>query len=140
MRNSLPHVPADARANPIGLSVALVTRDGWLMLGRRNASVAYYPDRIHPFAGSLEPAEAANVFAGVMRELEEELGLAPSDVTDLNCIGLIEDAHIRQPELIFAARSRHSRAEVEATLDTGEHHACVAVEVTPRSGRPPRSW
>lgn len=125
-----PHVAAEARANPIGLSAALVTSDGWLMLGRRNATVAYYPNRIHPFAGSLEPAEAANVFAGVMRELEEELRLTSSDVTDLHCIGLIEDAHIRQPELIFAARSTRSRGEVESTMDAGEHHACVAVEAT----------
>ena len=27
------------------------------MLGRRNASVAYYPGRVHPFSGSLEPQE-----------------------------------------------------------------------------------
>jgi hypothetical protein len=128
-----PHVAEGARANPIGLSAALVTSDGWLMLGRRNASVAYYPNRIHPFAGSLEPAEMANVFDGVMRELEEELRFTPSDVAELHCIGLIEDARLRQPELIFSATSTRTRADVEAMMDAGEHHACVAVETTPEA-------
>src|SRR5207248_1244381 len=29
-------------ANPVGVSPALQTADGWLMMGRRNTSVAYY--------------------------------------------------------------------------------------------------
>src|SRR3954447_18914183 len=44
-------------ANPVGLSSALESSDGWLLLGRRNQWVAYYPNRVHPFAGALEPAE-----------------------------------------------------------------------------------
>src|SRR5690349_12363656 len=44
----------DVLANPVGVSPALETADGFLLFGRRNASVAYYPNRIHPFAGALE--------------------------------------------------------------------------------------
>jgi hypothetical protein len=128
-----PDVAEKARANPIGLSAALVTSDGWLMLGRRNTSVAYYPNRIHPFAGSLEPAEMSNAFDGVMRELEEELRFTPGDVAELRCIGLIEDARIRQPELIFSATSKRTRADVESMMDAREHHACVAVKATPEA-------
>src|SRR5687767_2626134 len=70
--------PADrfgphALANPVGVSPALETSDGYLMLGRRNASVAYYPSRIHPFAGALDPRDRSDVFAAVRRELAEEL-------------------------------------------------------------------
>jgi hypothetical protein len=128
-----PDAAPQACANPIGLSAALVTRDGWLMLGRRNARVAYHPNRIHPFAGSLEPGEVSDVFAGVLRELDEELRFTPADVADLRCIGLIEDARIRQPELIFAARSTRTRADVESMVDAAEHHACVAVATTPEA-------
>jgi hypothetical protein len=42
-------------ANPIGVSPALETADGFLLLGRRNREVAYYPSRVHPFAGGLDP-------------------------------------------------------------------------------------
>ncbi|HTL29947.1 MAG TPA: hypothetical protein VL282_12030, partial [Tepidisphaeraceae bacterium] len=42
-------------ANPIGLSTSMQSSDGHLLLGRRNEAVAYYPGRIHPFAGAAEP-------------------------------------------------------------------------------------
>ena len=126
-------VPPEAMANPIGLSAALVTSDGWLVLGRRSAGVAYYPNRTHPFAGSLEPGELSNVFDGVLRELHEELALPGRDVSDLRCLGLVEDAALRQPEVIFSARAARTRREVESTLDAAEHRAAVAVEVAPRA-------
>ena len=124
-------VPASALSNPLGLSAALVTSDGWLMLGRRNASVAYYPNRIHPFAGSLEPGELTNVFDGVLRELDEELGLSKCEVAEMRCLGLIEDAKIRQPEIVFSVRAQRTRAQVESNLDAAEHQAAVAIEAQP---------
>jgi hypothetical protein len=124
-------VPARALANPLGLSAALLTSDGWLMLGRRNASVAYYPNRVHPFAGSLEPGELTNVFNGVLRELDEELGLSEREVAEMRCIGLIEDTKLRQPELIFSVRATRTRAQIESSLDAAEHHAAVAIEAKP---------
>jgi hypothetical protein len=42
-------------ANPVGVSPALLSSDNHLMLGRRNALVAYYPHKLHPFAGAIEP-------------------------------------------------------------------------------------
>src|SRR5579862_2563606 len=62
-------------ANPVGVSSVLLTRDGWLLYGRRNESVAYYPNRVHPFAGALEEADLPDVFGAVERELNEELKL-----------------------------------------------------------------
>src|SRR5258708_140253 len=58
-------------ANPVGVSPALETADGWLMMGRRNGSVAYYPHRIHPFAGAVEPRDALNGLDAVIRELRD---------------------------------------------------------------------
>lgn len=108
-------------ANPVGVSPSLLTADGFLMMGRRNASVAYYPHRVHPFAGALDPADP-DVFAAVNRELEEELSFTPADVADVRCTGIAEDLSIRQPELIFAATSTLTRAAIEARLDDTEHH------------------
>ena len=65
----------EVMANPLGVSPALVTADRQLLLGRRNASVAYYPNRVHPFAGSMEPADA-DPFASIYREMQEELSLS----------------------------------------------------------------
>jgi 8-oxo-dGTP pyrophosphatase MutT (NUDIX family) len=120
-----------ALANPLGMSCALESADGFLLLGRRNATVAYYPSRVHPFAGALEPGDADDVFGGVRRELAEELSLTGDDVPPdaLSCVGIAEDASLLQPELIFHARCKPSRRQVESQLDPEEHRAIVALPV-----------
>ena len=118
-------------ANPVGLSAALETVNGFLLLGRRTDTVAYYPGRIHPFAGALEPGDGPDVFAAVLRELREELSLEPHDVDHLRCAGLVEDDSLRQPELIFLARCRLSRRRVEEKLDPVEHNGVYPVPATP---------
>lgn len=119
-----------ALANPVGVSPALLTADAFLVMGRRNRSVAYYPDRVHPFAGSLDPADA-DVFAAVSRELREELSMSDADVEFIRCTGIAEDLSIRQPELIFFARTLLSRGEVEDRLDATEHHGSWACPALP---------
>jgi len=116
-------------ANPVGVSPALLTADNFLMMGRRNASVAYYPNRIHPFAGALDPTDV-NPFAAVRRELREELGFADDDVAEIQLTGIAEDLAIRQPELIFHVRSKRTRAEVESALDCTEHDATWSTRAT----------
>jgi len=116
-------------ANPVGVSPALLTADDVLMMGRRNASVAYYPDRIHPFAGALDPDDA-DPFAAVRRELREELNLTDPDVPDVYLTGIAEDLSIRQPELIFVARTTRTRAQIESALDRAEHHAAWSTPAT----------
>jgi 8-oxo-dGTP pyrophosphatase MutT (NUDIX family) len=113
----------DVLANPLGASVALTTADGYLLLGRRGGRVAYYPHRVHPFAGSVEPAEADDAFAIVYRELGEELNLPRERVQNVRCLGLARDDAIRQPELIFTATTSLTRAEVAGMLDAAEHDA-----------------
>jgi hypothetical protein len=117
-------------ANPVGVSPALETADGWLMMGRRNKSVAYYPERVHPFAGALEPRDAMDLFAGVRRELTEELGFKPADIADIRCTGVAEDISIRQPELIFRVVSTRTRAQIEATVDRTEHQSSWSIPAT----------
>lgn len=118
----------EVMANPVGVSTLLETADGYFMLGRRNASVAYYPNRVHPFAGALEPRDGPDPFAAVYRELAEELSLARGEVTELRCTGLVEDRALRQPELIFLAATLLPRAAVERRVSREEHHASCAVE------------
>jgi 8-oxo-dGTP pyrophosphatase MutT (NUDIX family) len=114
-------------ANPVGVSPALETSDGWLMLGRRNATVAYYPHRIHPFAGALEPRDGSDVFRAVERELAEELGLTPGAIRQIHCVGIAEDQRLRQTELIFSVQVDLSRGKIEAGVKKDEHHESWSV-------------
>jgi 8-oxo-dGTP pyrophosphatase MutT (NUDIX family) len=124
------HGPA-ALANPLGLSVLIESSDGLLLLGRRSAAVAYYPGRVHPFAGAMEPADGTDVFAAARREMAEELGLAREAVGDLACVGMIEDRALRQPELVFHARPAGTARELLARLSRVEHRGTCAVTVDP---------
>jgi 8-oxo-dGTP pyrophosphatase MutT (NUDIX family) len=121
----------DVMANPVGVSPALQTCDGFLLLGRRNASVAYYPGRVHPFAGALEPRDGGDVFAAVRRELREELSLDDAGVPEVRLTGLVREPALRQTELIFRARCRLTRGEIAARVGAEEHHGVVAVAAAP---------
>jgi hypothetical protein len=124
---NMTHPDLPQRADPVGLSVALESADGMLLLGRRNERVAYYPSRIHPFAGAMEPDDAADVFAGAMRELKEELSLAPAEVDGMRLVAIVADRQLRQPELIFLAKTTRTRDEIEQRLDLTEHRGLVAI-------------
>jgi len=118
-----------AMANPLGMSAALISADGFLVMGRRNERVAYYPGRIHPFAGSLEPEDELDVFAAVRRELKEELGLAEEELQGQKCLGIAEDRGLAHPELICYAQAQKSLDELRRGVDEVEHDAMVAIEV-----------
>jgi hypothetical protein len=115
-------------ANAVGLSCALQTADGFLLLGKRNDSVAYYPGRVHPFAGSLE---GLDVFEEMMRELEEEVSLKEDDVEEMVCLGMVEDLALRQPELVFWVKTKRTKAQIEQGLDQTEHRGITAVACEP---------
>ena len=94
-----------------------------------SAKVAYYPSRVHPFAGCMEPNDV-DPFATIVRELKEELSLDETDIPEIRCTGIAEDKQLRQPELIFAARTTRSRAQIEAHLDPVEHQSIWAIPAT----------
>jgi hypothetical protein len=108
-------------ANPLGVSAGVVSADGQLVFGRRNASVAYYPNRVHPFAGSLEVRDAVNLFDDVRRELSEELNFAAHDIASITCLGVVEDLRMRHPETVYAVRTPRSLAEMRSMMDAEEH-------------------
>jgi 8-oxo-dGTP pyrophosphatase MutT (NUDIX family) len=116
----------DVMANPLGVSPALITADQKLLLGHRTQSVAYYPGRIHPFAGCMEPKDA-DPFAAVARELKEELSLESHDIRQIRCTGVAEDSDLRQRELIFAAETLLTHPQIQSRLDRVEHHAIFAI-------------
>jgi hypothetical protein len=122
---------SDVCANPVGISSGLQTQDDWLLFGKRNSTVAYYPDRVHPFAGALEEKDLSDVFGSVERELHEELRLSPADIVSICCIGIAEDQTIRHPELIFRTRVKLTRGQIEAQIHHDEHGGSVAIHVDP---------
>ena len=120
-----------ALANAIGTSAALLSTDGWLVFGRRAASLALYAGYAHPLGGMLEVHELTDPTVGILRELAEEVGCTAADVEDVVLLGLGEDQALAQPELVWRVRSRLTRAVLESRLNHEEHAGTWCVEATP---------
>jgi len=128
-------------SNPVGTTATIITRDGWLLYGRRSARVAYHAGYLHTFGGSLEQCDVAaetcgasgrgtiDAFASIRRELQEEIHLADDEIDELVCLGLIRDCEILQPELIFDATVRLRWEALLERLDpTDPYQEHVAIE------------
>ena len=111
----------DVMANPMGVSAGVISSDGLLVLGRRSHRVAYYPNRVHPFAGSLEVRDDVNLFDDVRRELAEELRLTSADLRSVELVGIVEDLHMRHPETIYLVRTTRTASDLRRLMDPEEH-------------------
>jgi hypothetical protein len=129
-------LPDRQLARPIGVSAGLVCGDGLVLMGRRGDGVAYYPNRIHPFAGSIDwPRHGPiDVFEECQRELAEELSLAARDLADMALMAIVEDRQLRHPELLFHVSTPLSSDEVAATLDPAEHQGVERLSVSDLRG------
>jgi hypothetical protein len=108
MRAHLRYVHGpEVLANPVGVSTAVTTADGFLLLGRRSQKVVFNAGKIHPIGGMLDPVEAPNLpdpFDCILQELRTETNVSPDTIDHIVCMGLVRDKRIVQPELVFDAR------------------------------------
>ena len=90
-------------ADPLGVSAAAVTADGYLLLGLRSQKVACYPGRIHPISGTVAPVagRGPDPFAAILYELSQEAQIPAQKVPGPLCLGMVRDKKIVQPELVF---------------------------------------
>ena len=130
-----PEVLGDA----LGVSAALRTSDGFLLLGRRSQRVLYHAGRIHPIGGVLERNGTATPqpFAAMIDELAEETNLKGDHLGEVVCLGLVRDKHIVQPELVFDvfanADVAYARRVSSQAPDAEEHSELLAVRDHPAS-------
>ena len=125
-------------ADPLGVSAAIISADGFLLLGRRSTRVMQYPERLHPIAGSVEPDPSGappDPFQSMLDEFTEETGIAPDSVSEIALLGLIRDKNTVQPELIFDLKLDVDAAAVRqgalGAVDAAEHTDIVPVRDHP---------
>jgi len=132
----------DSLANPLGISALLLTRDGYLCLGRRGSAVALHAGTLHTFGGMIEEVDRSaydrvDVSAALARELHEELALSRQEWIDATAAGLVRDRGLQQPELIFDVSISLSRAELLARFASrgpdAEHTAVEFAHDDPES-------
>lgn len=129
-------------AHALGVSVLVITHDGYVVLGRRGSRVAYHAGYLHTFGGMLEAADrrtdgSYDIVGGALRELREELGVGRDAVTNLIITGLVRDADTYQPEILLEATLKSRRGELEAAFDhaleDSEHSGIECVYAEPEA-------
>jgi 8-oxo-dGTP pyrophosphatase MutT (NUDIX family) len=129
-------------ANPLGISVTVITRDGFMVYGRRSQRVAVHAGYMHMFGGMLEeedrrPDGAYAVFGSALRELNEELGLRREEVSSIFISGLVRDRSLLQPELLFEVTTDLSRRDLvdrfSPQLANNEHTGIEFIEDDPEA-------
>jgi 8-oxo-dGTP pyrophosphatase MutT (NUDIX family) len=125
-----------ALANPLGISIAVITADNQIVVQKRSEHVFELPGYYHVGGGNVEPVDVAGpnapgIAATVRRELEEELAIAPDQITEQLCLGLAENAHVRKPDLLIATHVSLPAGAL-ATRQNAEYSAlvCLADEPT----------
>lgn len=125
-------------ADPLGVSAAVISADGFLLLGRRSKRVMQYPGRLHPIAGTVEPRQGPDMpdpFQSMLDEFAEETGITLDHVTDISVLGLVRDKNTVQPELIFDLKVGVDAAAVRqgaaTAVDAEEHTDIVPVRDHP---------
>lgn len=105
----------------IGVSVLMITSDGFVVLIRRGIETPVYPGRLYSPGGGPElgktPAES------MLKEIKEETGLMPDrdfNPNSLRMLALVEDTHFAgskhaRPELVAFLRLKCLYKEVEST-------------------------
>ncbi len=130
---------AEVLANPLGVSAAVVTGDGFVLLGRRSNKVFSNAGCVHPIGGIMEkpadPGQAPDPFEAMTDELFEELALPAKAITRNVCLGVVRAKRIVQPEMVFEV---HVRSGVEAirdraarAADASEHDELVPIRDHP---------
>ncbi|MCH9003037.1 MAG: hypothetical protein IIC02_10730, partial [Planctomycetes bacterium] len=127
-----PFVSPRHRADPLGVSAAIMTSDGFLAWGRRSDRVYFHRRHLQAFGGMLEQDDRVedgryDLFGRMARELSEELGVSQDQLATMTVIGLVRDKSILQPELLFDVEVNLTRRELTSrfspTRSDGEHTA-----------------
>lgn len=106
-------VPEQYRHRAIGMLAVTTTADGYVLLGVRSPAIDFPLLRHVVPAGRLRPIEQ-DPYTGIAAEFSEELGLAPEDLLELECIGVVADQTLGRLnfEFVFRAKTSFSARQV----------------------------
>ena len=119
--------PESERANPIGMTIIVLSSDNKVVITRRSATVEQNPGLPYFVGGYVEPSMSGEldriVCDNAARELEEELGVRNTD--NMIIAGMAMDPYYSHPELFAITRLGLPSTEIPMTWNKaqGRHEA-----------------
>lgn len=86
--------PDEKNTNVLSTGCILVTSDNCIVFGKRNKELVISPGKTTIVSGMADRNDIidnkkADLFSCIKREIREEVGVNPNEITDLICIGLV---------------------------------------------------
>ena len=118
----------------------IITSDGYTFLQRRSHQTMTYPNMLGPSASGLmnmtaDPSLKPNPFNAIRLEIQEELLIEPTEITDLKYLALTRELRrAGKPEMFFIARTSLDLSKVlrrfeERPRDARETEALVEIAI-----------
>lgn len=122
--------PGVERADPIGMTILVVSSDRRLLVSQRSEYAEQNPAALYFVGGYAEPPPTdrpVDLFAEALRELREETGIVDIDPVASRILGASYDPAFCHPELFFVVRATVRGevllAKVERAADAAEAQA-----------------
>lgn len=128
-------------SNALAVCSVVETSDGYILYEKRQ-NVSVHVGRYHVIAGFFERDRdidangQPNPFGAMLREIREETGIQPSDITEQYCLGSVYDIGTPHGELCFLTKLHIPLSEVHTrTPEDQEIQQLLSLYVTPESLR-----
>lgn len=119
-------------SNALGVHAAVGSSDGKLIMYRRSALVAECPGCFDACGGHVEPDfdcpdGIPDPFSSIAREIQEEMGIGPTEIVSVTCLGLARATATFKPDLIFSVRTNRPSSSLLRGPLSEEHAAVKAI-------------
>lgn len=144
-------LPATELANALAVCTVVISKDNAILLGKRSSSVAESQQMWHVIGGTMDlnrhtyqsnaqsPYFSSRIaidtspYSHIMKELKEELGIAPRQVDHSICLGLGINLLIGKPELLYITRVKQTAKQLRNctphAILQGEHSELLTIAV-----------
>jgi hypothetical protein len=123
----------------------LLTRDGFLVFGRRSRKVQNDRGRLHVCAGHPDPEKLLSIeeilqnqnpfFRAMKKEIMEEFHITEGKISQMTCLGLVRNRENKKPEVIFRTALKVTASQVQrlhaSAKDSYEHDEIVTIPSEP---------
>lgn len=124
--------------DPLAVTTVLIASDSkgqdHALLTVRSLEHDYKPGGYHVLGGFMDLRKDKGPTDTAFRETEEECGIAPNEVTELRCLGVVRNLIEGHADVIYSARTSIPAEEVLARKNDGENRV-ILIPVTPEKLR-----
>lgn len=119
--------------NPLSVGCLIISIDNKIIFGRRSGNVDLAKYKITVPSGWVDPTQdlvnnEIDVVAVVKREIKEELGIFPVEISNIRCLGLIFNHTSRQTFLPFCGVTTLNFKEILTRARDGEFSEILGFE------------